>query len=137
MKKSFVPFVVVVVVIAIFALNRQMQKKPAETTPKTGSSAASEPALEESTAPVVAAVKKMTFKKGRLLKDGENVLTVGLTASPDVVDWNNDGKKDLLVGTFHSGAVYLFLNQGTDAAPVFKGSSRIIAGEAALKVGYG
>jgi hypothetical protein len=37
--------------------------------------------------------------------------------SRQVVDWNNDGKKDLLIGSDSINAVYL--NQGTDAAPSF------------------
>jgi hypothetical protein len=39
-------------------------------------------------------------------------------ARPFVVDWDEDGRKDLLVGDAN-GSVYLFLNTGTDAAPVF------------------
>ena len=37
------------------------------------------------------------------------------------MDWNNDGKKDLLLGKWQStaGQVRLYLNVGTDAAPVF------------------
>jgi hypothetical protein len=45
-------------------------------------------------------------------------LNVGLNASPVVVDWNNDGKKDLVTGN-DPGYIYLLLNQGTNAAPVF------------------
>jgi len=39
-------------------------------------------------------------------------------ARPFVVDWDEDGRKDLLVGVAN-GSIYLFLNTGTDAAPVF------------------
>ncbi len=39
---------------------------------------------------------------------------------PRACDWNNDGKKDLIVGQFGEGAIRLYLNQGTDAAPVFR-----------------
>lgn len=47
--------------------------------------------------------------------------------SPFIYDWNNDGKKDLLLGTFRSnkedgavsGAVLLYLNTGTNTNPVF------------------
>jgi hypothetical protein len=37
---------------------------------------------------------------------------------PTVVDWNGDGKKDLIVGQFGGGSIGLYLNKGTDAAPV-------------------
>lgn len=38
---------------------------------------------------------------------------------PYVNDWNEDGMKDLLVGD-SDGLVYLFINVGTNAAPVFQ-----------------
>ena len=42
-----------------------------------------------------------------------------------VVDWNNDGRKDLLLGTYSPGYVYLFLNTGSDSAPTFGTGARI------------
>jgi len=39
---------------------------------------------------------------------------------PVVVDWDGDGKKDLLVGQFLQGKIRLYRNVGTDAKPVFK-----------------
>ena len=45
-------------------------------------------------------------------------IDVGDRATPVVVDWNNDGKKDLVVGAL-DGKVRLYLNEGTDAAPRF------------------
>lgn len=40
---------------------------------------------------------------------------------PTVADWNGDGKKDLIVGSFSGtpGNVRLYLNVGTDADPKF------------------
>jgi hypothetical protein len=40
---------------------------------------------------------------------------------PAVVDWNGDGKKDMIVGSFTGdpGNVRLFINIGTDAEPKF------------------
>ena len=38
---------------------------------------------------------------------------------PCVVDWNNDGRKDLLVGQFSKGKIRVYLNEGTDEKPVF------------------
>ena len=42
-------------------------------------------------------------------------------SAPRVVDWNNDGRKDLLVGEWCGNGVGLFvyLNAGTDKSPVF------------------
>ncbi len=56
---------------------------------------------------------------------------------PDVVDWNNDGKKDLLVGQFKDGAIHLYLNQGTDATPVFKDFTLLAAGDKPIKLDAG
>jgi hypothetical protein len=36
------------------------------------------------------------------------------------VDWNNDGKKDLLTGEY-DGSIRIYLNTGTDADPAFSG----------------
>jgi hypothetical protein len=49
---------------------------------------------------------------------GQSLVQVSASAVPFVADWNNDGRKDLLVGQA-DGTVRLFLNNGTDAAPVF------------------
>lgn len=38
---------------------------------------------------------------------------------PCVADWNNDGRKDLIVGQFSQGKIRLYLNKGTDAEPLF------------------
>ena len=72
-----------------------------------------------------------------LIKDGDNPLSIGHTCSPEVVDWNNDGKKDLLVGTFSQGKIKLFLNQGTDADPVFDGGEFLQAAGVELHAGSG
>ncbi|MBI4651524.1 hypothetical protein HY745_09635 [Candidatus Desantisbacteria bacterium] len=46
---------------------------------------------------------------------GDNLHVTG-NASPFVVDWDDDEKKDLLVGS-SDGKVYLFKNTGTDISP--------------------
>ena len=56
---------------------------------------------------------------------------------PDVADWNNDGKRDLLVGMFSGGKVMLFLNTGTDTAPQFESGELLTAGGEEIHVGYG
>ncbi len=47
-----------------------------------------------------------------------NVGTGG-NASPFLVDWNGDGKQDLLLGQFLSGKVRFYPNIGEDTAPEF------------------
>ncbi len=49
---------------------------------------------------------------------GGATFDAGYSSMPDVVDWNNDTKKDLIVGE-DDGRVHLLLNTGTDASPSF------------------
>ena len=56
---------------------------------------------------------------------------------PRACDWNNDGKKDLLVGQFREGAIRLYLNQGTDTAPVFEDFAVLKAGGKPIKLDAG
>ena len=48
---------------------------------------------------------------------------VGSYSSPHIVDWNNDGKKDVICGD-SVGNVTLLINLGTNAAPVFSNLAR-------------
>ena len=64
-------------------------------------------------------------------------LLVSLYSAPTVVDWNNDGKKDLVVGQFYYGNVFVFLNVGTDASPVFNGGTAIQSGGVDITTSYG
>ena len=61
-----------------------------------------------------------TFDGGTLLQVGEPELKtdidVGARATPTVVDWNNDGRRDLVVGAL-DGMIRFFLNEGTDTEP--------------------
>lgn len=61
-------------------------------------------------------------------------LTLPANAVPLLVDWNNDGRKDLLVGT-GAGNVLLYLNGGDDAAPAFAEASYVLVDGAPLAVG--
>ncbi len=44
---------------------------------------------------------------------------------PCIVDWNEDGKKDMLVGSFYNGNVYLYVNTGDDGSPVFETETKL------------
>ncbi len=63
-----------------------------------------------------------TFDGGTFLQVGESGskadIDVGSRATVSVVDWDNDDKKDLVVGALDS-KIHLFLNEGTDSAPDF------------------
>jgi hypothetical protein len=64
-----------------------------------------------------------------LLLDGKEPIDVAVGhATPYVVDWDGDGKKDLLVGQFGDGKLRIYLNRGTDARPKFEGFTYLQAG---------
>ena len=69
------------------------------------------------------------LQEGVLLEaDGEAInIEVGHLV-PVVVDWNEDGKKDLLIGQFKEGKIGLYLNEGTDGKPKLKFSGYLKAG---------
>jgi len=66
------------------------------------------------------------FDAGTLLQVGptgsKTTIDIGSRATPCVIDWNNDGKKDLAVGALDS-KIYLFINEGTDTEPDFLAQS--------------
>jgi TolB-like protein len=55
---------------------------------------------------------------GKPIKLNGGKLDVGSNSSPDVVDWNGDGKKDLIVGN-SDGEIFVFLNKGTNEDPQY------------------
>ena len=59
---------------------------------------------------------------------GANAIDLGDYAIPCVADWNGDGRKDLLVGYRTADKVALYLNRGTDAAPVFTNFTHLQVG---------
>jgi hypothetical protein len=71
-----------------------------------------------------------------LVQDGVSPLVVQGTSVPRVVDWNNDGRKDLVIGQFTNGNIRLYLNQGTNAAPVFNGYTLIQSGGTAITTSF-
>ena len=67
------------------------------------------------------------LKSGGLLEAKGRELDVGQYAAPDVVDWNADSKKDLVVGN-DSGVIFLFLNVNTNDHPVFNSQTMVYLG---------
>jgi len=69
------------------------------------------------------------FEAAQFIQDGGSVLDVGYGSAPTVVDWDNDGRKDLVIGTqYNGGKVRLYLNTGTDEAPLFDGYVHLQSG---------
>ncbi len=81
-----------------------------------------------------------TFDGGTLLQiddgdGGKEDIDVGSRATCSTVDWNNDGKKDVISGELY-GMIRLFINEGTDTAPDFQAMTNVKAGGSDLDVGY-
>ncbi len=74
---------------------------------------------------------------GVYIMDGNIPLEVDRHSSPSVVDWNNDGAKDLVIGQYGYGYVQLYLNQGTDLNPLFNGGGYIYSGGSPIMANYG
>ncbi len=83
------------------------------------------------------AVAAPELEPAAFIADGTNLLTAGTMSAPSVVDWNNDGKKDLLVGQFDQGKVWLYLNRGSDASPAFSGATPVLSGGTQITTSYG
>ena len=65
--------------------------------------------------------------------NGSNYDT-GNYSSPYIIDWDEDGKKDVLIGC-ENGTVALLINTGTNANPSFSSSSWVQDGGSSLDVG--
>ena len=58
-------------------------------------------------------------------------------SDPLMIDWNSDGKRDLLVGQFGEGKLRIYLNIGTDTDPKFDKYEFLKAGTADVSVPSG
>ena len=56
--------------------------------------------------------------------------------APWVCDYDNDGKRDLLVGSGADGYVYFYRNTNTDAAPILAPGVKLMVGSSPLTVTY-
>jgi hypothetical protein len=69
------------------------------------------------------------------LQNNNHDIDCGAYSTPFINDWNQDAKKDLIIGD-SDGRFYLFINQGTNAVPLFGDSTYIyMAGGGIADVG--
>jgi hypothetical protein len=61
----------------------------------------------------------------------------GGNASPFMIDWNGDGKQDLLLGQFDGGKVRYYENVGTNFAPEFADFIYLQADGLDISLSYG
>ena len=69
-------------------------------------------------APAFSSYTNLTLSSGA-------VFDIGSRSAPRVVDWNNDGAQDLMVGDYY-GYIYYLQNVGTDSAPVFNSAEKLL-----------
>jgi hypothetical protein len=78
-----------------------------------------------------------TFDAGTFLQVGQPGSKVTMSvvgrATPEVVDWNNDGRRDLVVGAL-DGRIHVFINQGADSAPDFRSDTLVLVSGITLSV---
>jgi hypothetical protein len=121
-----------VVTAALTALNGCKKSTPAPEDQQTTTGRSSPAAAQKIVGPRIAepteadkaemktALKNSDFRQGIRLQAADEIIDIKVGhLVPQVVDWNNDGKKDMLVGQFSGGTINLYLNIGTDEAPVF------------------
>ncbi|MBW1823897.1 MAG: VCBS repeat-containing protein [Deltaproteobacteria bacterium] len=78
---------------------------------------------------------KPVFTSPTALKDADGLdIAVDSYCTPCVVDWNEDHKKDLLLGS-GNGTLLVCLNQGSDSDPLFASPRPVKVGEEELDVG--
>jgi hypothetical protein len=58
------------------------------------------------------------FAEGLFIQANEANINVGERATPVADDWNDDGKKDLIIGNM-KGNIVIYLNKGSDSVPAF------------------
>lgn len=63
----------------------------------------------------------------RMRKQNGDTIDVGTNSCPTVIDWNSDGRKDVVIAR-ESAITLLFLNIGSDTWPVFQDSIIVTVG---------
>jgi hypothetical protein len=74
---------------------------------------------------------------GQRLYSGDSLLVVQDDATPEVVDWNNDGRPDLLVGQYGNGRINLFLNLSSNTTPFLGTGSFVESSGSPIQTSYG
>jgi hypothetical protein len=75
------------------------------------------------------------LEPGIQIAEGGGPLKANFCSIPFTTDWNNDGKKDLIVGQ-REGYIHLYLNDGTDLNPAFDGYIQIESDGIPIKTSY-
>jgi len=71
------------------------------------------------------------------IESGGTPIDLGYYTAPVMFDWNDDGKKDMVVGQFSYGQIAYFENVGEDSAPVFASYEYLHADSQIIQLPYG
>lgn len=63
------------------------------------------------------------------IMDSSGDINVVSDATATVADWNNDGRKDLVVGCYATAYIWIYLNEGSDINPVFTVGTYLVPGD--------
>jgi len=74
------------------------------------------------------------FNGYEFLRMGGATFDCGSSSMPEIVDWNNDGRKDVLCGELN-GRIFILINTGTSADPAFDSMAYIPNGTGLIDVG--
>jgi hypothetical protein len=74
------------------------------------------------------------FEGYTYLQKGGSNFDAGSYVCPYIIDWNKDGKKDVIIGE-GNGKIWLLVNEGTNAAPVFNTATYVQDGGSDLDAG--
>jgi hypothetical protein len=72
---------------------------------------------------------------GVLVESGGSPISLSQMSAATTSDWNNDGKKDLVLGE-GAGYVYFYANTGTDIDPQFNGGVRLTSSGSPIQASY-
>jgi hypothetical protein len=77
------------------------------------------------------------LEAGVLIEDSSGPIDMDFHFVPAIVDWNEDGAKDLIIGQYTDGHIHLFLNQGSDFKPVFTTSTLLESAGSPITTTFG
>jgi hypothetical protein len=77
------------------------------------------------------------FRAPARIESGGSPIDLGYYTAPVMFDWNDDGKKDMIVGQFSYGYIAYFENVGEDSAPEFASHEYLQASGQAIQLPYG
>lgn len=88
---------------------------------------------------IIAVAETPVFEPPLPIQAGGVNINVGYggNASPFMIDWDGDGKQDLLLGQYDQGRIRFYTNTGTHFNPTFGSFVYLQAGGSYISLSYG